>query len=234
MLNGTDLYLELSVPAMGLNKGMYIAFTVYLDQRILALKESGIGCHLNGMFVGAFICADNVTLMAPTRMALKAMLNTCTDFAASHSLLFNSSKTKCMYFNDAGSQLQKTVKFIDRKIEFVDCTDLLGVSVTSKIKERNVNSSVQKFYCRVNSVLYDFKDIPCDVKAKLLDSYCFYVYGSQLWNYSKHDVDIFFTACRKSIRRLWKIPNTTHCNLLSSINSSVSIVINLERRCGLI
>ena len=69
------------------------------------------------------------------------------------------------------------------------------------------------YYCWVNSVLYDFKYIPCDVKAKLFDSYCLDVYGSQLWNYSKHDVDMFFTAWRKSIRRLWKIPNTTHCNL---------------------
>ena len=168
-----------------------LLFTVYLDQLILALKESGIGCHLNGMFVGAFIYADDVTLLAPTSMALKAMLSICTDFAASHNLLFNASKTKCMYFNDAGSQLQNTAKFMGRPIEYVDCTDILGVSVTSRIKERNVNSSVQKFYCRVNSVLYDFKDIPCDVKAKLLDSYCLDVYGSQLWNYSKHDVDMF-------------------------------------------
>ena len=30
-------------------------FTVYLDQLTLALKKPGIGCHLNGMFVGAFI-----------------------------------------------------------------------------------------------------------------------------------------------------------------------------------
>ena len=121
------------------------------------------------------------------------MLNTCTNFAASHNLLFNASKTKCMYFNDAGSQLQNTVKFMGRPIEYVDNTDLLGVSVTtcSRIRERNVNSSVQKFYCRVNSVLYDFKDKPCDVKAKLLNSYCLVVYGSQLWNYSKHDVDMF-------------------------------------------
>ena len=111
------------------------------------------------MFVGAFIYADDVTLLVPTSMALKAMLNTCTDFAASHNLLFNASKTKRMYFNDAGSQLQNTVKFMGRPIEYVDCTN---VSVTSRIKEGNVNSSVQKFYCRVNSVLYDFKDIPCD------------------------------------------------------------------------
>ena len=96
-----------------------------------------------------------------------------------------------MHFNDAGSQLQNTVMFMGRPIEYVDSTDLLGVSVTSRIRERNVNSSVQNFYCRVNSVLYDSKDKPCYVKAKLLDSYCLDVYRSQLWNYSKHNVDMF-------------------------------------------
>ena len=116
-----------------------LLFTVFLDQLILELKELGIGCHLNGMFVGAFIFADDVTLLALTSMA---MLNTYTDFAASHNLLFNESKTKCMYFNDAGSQLQNTVKFMGRPIEYVDNTDVLGVAVTSRIRERDVNSSV--------------------------------------------------------------------------------------------
>ena len=112
-------------------------------------------------------------------------------FAALLNLLFNALKTKCMYFNNAGSQLQNTVMFMGRPIEYVDSTDLLGVSVTIRIREGNVNSSVQNFYCRVNSVLYDSKDIPCYVKAKLLDSYCLDVYRSQLWNYSKHNVDMF-------------------------------------------
>ena len=188
-----------------------LLFTVYLDQFFLALIESGIGCHLNGMFVGAFIYADDITL-APTGMALKAMLNTCTDFASSHNLLFNASKTKCMCFiNDAGSQLQNTVKFMGRPIEYVDSTDVLGVSVTSRIRERNVTSSAQKFYCRVNSVLDDFRDIPCDVKARLLDSYCLDVYGSQLWNYSKHDVDMIFNAWWKSI--LTALDNSKHHTL---------------------
>ena len=87
------------------------------------------------MFVGALIYADDGTLLAPKSMALKAMLNTCTDFAASYNLLFNATKTKCMYFNDAGSQLQNTVKFMGRPIEYVDSTDLLGVSVTSRIRD---------------------------------------------------------------------------------------------------
>ena len=108
------------------------------------------------MFVGAFIYVDAVTLLASTSMALKTMFNTCTDFDASHNLpimtsIKVSSKTKCMYFNDAGSQMQNTVQFMGRPIEYVDSKDLLGVSVSSRIRERNVNSSVHKFYCRVNS-----------------------------------------------------------------------------------
>ena len=54
-------------------------------------------------------------------------------------------------------------------------------------------------------------------------TYCLDLYGSRLWNYSKHDVNQFYVAWRKTIRRLWKIPNTTHCNLLST---RIIIIIN--------
>ena len=133
------------------------------------------------MFVGTFSYADDVTLLAPTNMALKAMLNTCTEFAASHNLLFNASKTKCMYFNGPRPQAHGRVEFMGTAIEFLDRAELLGVSILCcDVKDRNINGSVQKFYCKVNSVLYDFKDIPCDVKTRLLDTYCLDLYGSQL------------------------------------------------------
>ena len=136
-----------------------LLFTICLDQLILSLK--GVGCHLNGMFVWAFSYADDVTLLAPTNMALKAMLNTCTEFAALHNLLFNASKTKSMYFNGPRSQAHGVVEFMGTAIDCVDRAELLGVSVCRDVKDRNINGSVQKFYSKVNSVLYDFKDIPC-------------------------------------------------------------------------
>ena len=46
------------------------------------------------------------------------------------------------------------------------------------------------------------------VKSKLLATYCLDLYGSQLWNYSSIDVQSFYVAWRKTIRRLWKLPNT--------------------------
>ena len=113
------------------------------------------------------------------------MLNTCTEFAASHNLLFNASKTKRMHFNGPRSQAHGDVEFMGTAIDFVDRAELLRVSICCDVKDRNINGSVLKFYCKVNNVLYDFKDIPCDVKTRWLDTYCLDLYGPQLWNYSK-------------------------------------------------
>ena len=77
----------------------------------------------------------------------------------------------------------------------------------------------------MNSVLYDFKNVPCHVKSKVLATYCLDLYRSQLWNYSSIEVQSFYVAWRKTIRRLWKLPNTTHCLLLP-------IEIILEQRCA--
>ena len=102
---------------------------------------------------GHSVMQNDVTLLAPTNMALKAKLNTCTEFAASHNLLFNASTTKYMYFNGPRSQAHGDVEFMRTAINFVDRAELLGISICCDVKDRNINRSVQKFYCKVNSVL---------------------------------------------------------------------------------
>ena len=61
---------------------------------------------------------------------------------------------------------------------------------------------------------------------------CLDIYGSQLWNFGGIIVQSFFVALRKSIRRLWKLPNTTHCLLLPHINDCILIEFVLEQRCA--
>ena len=65
-----------------------------------------------------------------------------------------------------------------------------------------------------------------------MSTYCLDLYVSILWNYSKDRVSDMFVAWSKVVRRLWKLPNTTHCKLLSTINSSFPIEIALEKRCA--
>ena len=163
-----------------------LLFNVYLDELILLLREQGVGCHMNGMFVPAFCYADDVTLLAPTGMALSAMLDTCTRFADAHDLSFNSSKTECMFIDRSCSQLHSDVRFMGRSVEFVNSVHLLGVPLYADLKVNHIHRNVQMFYCFYQlvylpiSVLFDFKDIPSDVKSKLMDTYCLDSYGSQL------------------------------------------------------
>ena len=40
---------------------------------------------------------------------------------------------------------------------------------------------------------------------------------------------IYYIAWRKVVRRIWKIPSTTHCNLLPAINKSLPNEFLMEK-----
>ena len=44
-------------------------------------------------------------------------------------------------------------------------------------------------------------------------------------------VNYFYGGWRLTIRKLWALPNTTHCKYLHTINNSLSIDLVLEKRC---
>ena len=67
-------------------------FTVYIDDLLADLESSGVGCFWNQHFVGAVCYADDVALLAPSPSALHHLLHSCTEFAKSHSLVFNAAK----------------------------------------------------------------------------------------------------------------------------------------------
>ena len=77
-----------------------LLFSLYIDELFLLLKESGMGCHVGLItYAGAFGYADDIALVAPSLSSLKEMIKICEQFAESHSMTFNPSKTKLLCFN---------------------------------------------------------------------------------------------------------------------------------------
>ena len=74
-----------------------ILFSLYLDQLISRLSHIGMGCHMNGLFTGVFIYADDITLLAPSRASQALMLEQCERFSRTHTILFNASITKIWF-----------------------------------------------------------------------------------------------------------------------------------------
>ena len=66
----------------------------------LLLKKSGLGCHVGPTYAGAFGYADDIALIAPSLSSLKQMMKICENFAKSHNIIFNSSKTKLLCYNE--------------------------------------------------------------------------------------------------------------------------------------
>ena len=52
-------------------------FSVYANDLLLQLRKLGLGCHIQGVYMGVVGFCDDILLMAPTRSAMQAMLDTC-------------------------------------------------------------------------------------------------------------------------------------------------------------
>ena len=83
----------------------------------------------------------------------------------------------------------------------------------------------------MNSLLADFSYCKSDTIVMLFKSYCMNIYGSQIWKLYNNEVNIFYTAWRKAIRQIHKLPYRTHTILINHIIQCYLIDIILEKRC---
>ena len=117
-------------------------------------------------------------------------------------------------------------------IKFVSEITFLGISIKNNdVTDHNISKTSRKFYHKANQVMNDFKYLYRNIKSQLLSSYCLDAYGSQLWPFYDKSVKLFYVAWRRAIRKLWALPNTTHCKYLHTINNSLPIDLMLEKRC---
>ena len=74
-----------------------------MDDLIMKLRRSGVGCHIGGVFCGVTGYADDLLLLAPSRSAMETMLRICEDYAEENNLEFSTdpdpvkSKSKCIF-----------------------------------------------------------------------------------------------------------------------------------------
>ena len=57
----------------GVSSGIF--FVIYIDEILQLLRESGLGCTIHGVFLGAMIYADDIFLLSASRTGLQQMVN---------------------------------------------------------------------------------------------------------------------------------------------------------------
>ena len=83
-----------------------VLFNLYLDNLLISLKQSGLGCHINGTYMGALGYTDDITLTCPSLYGLNSMLDICNQFA---------KNTICIKYGDAVKR-QECAKLNDTRL----------------------------------------------------------------------------------------------------------------------
>ena len=191
-----------------------ILFGIYIDELLYRLKHSGFGCKIGHQYYGALGYADDLSLVAPSLYGLNKMCNIALEYAKEYDIKFNPSKCQLLSF---GSSPKVELNFDGECITNINKGIHLGHIIGPNVGRDVMQDASRTLIQNVNSVLHNFKFCSLDVKYKLFTSFCTSFYGSQIWNVDDKMMNCLYIAWRKSIRKLFNLPYTTHSLLLPII-----------------
>ena len=137
---------------------------------------------------------DDIALVAPSLSSLKQMIQICEQFAESHSITFNPSKTKLLCFNMKLESKVPPIYLNGERVSIVENEKHLGNYVSTDIEDRNIIADVCDLYQRSNFLISDFRVCDSITLDSLHKIYCMHMYGSELWNLNCRYVDEFKVA----------------------------------------
>ena len=87
------------------------------------------------------------------------------------------------------------------------------------------------FWKCFNIFIANFGQLYCRIKIKLFNQFCCSFYESPLWYLNGAAVRSLCIDWRKSLRSLWSVHPTTHCNVITALSNQVPLISTLQNRC---
>ena len=214
-----------------------VLFCIYIDDLLIKLSLSGVGCYIGYTFVGAIAYADDIVLIAPTPSAMRKMLQISDAFASQFDILFNAQKSKFLVINPVSRRhfinIFSEIRFYvnGKQIENVKSYAHLGHIITSLFNDNDdVLHRRNCFVGQVNNALCFFRSLDLVVKLKLFKAYCSSIYGCELWALDCSTIEVFCTAWRKALRRTIDLPLNSHKFVLPFLSDTLPIMDEIYKR----
>ena len=187
-----------------------ILFNVYIDELSCRLYSSKIGCVLNSTYFNHIVYADDTVLLAPSPTALQKLLDICSEYACTHSLIYNETKTKYMCIRPPKRKdlYIPNVTLNGAHIKKVDSEKYLGYIVRNDCYDNDhITTEMRKTYIRGNMLIRKFKVCSNDVKVTLFRSYCSSIYCCALISkYNRSVLKKLHVAFNKVFKCFMNVP----------------------------
>lgn len=221
----------------GVSSGIF--FAVYIDKWLSILRSSGLGCHINMVFLGAMVFADDIILLSASRGGLQSMVNLCQEFVQQRNLKFGThpdpvkSKTKCIIFSKRTRAVQQpaNIKLNGNILPWVDRVKYLGHTLQSD-NSMKIDMAQKRgaFIGKVNSLLQELHFVSPEVFMKLLNTYATSMYGSNTWDILSSDCERLFRSFNVTVRNVYNVDRCTHRYLVEPISGSLHLKVMLASR----
>ncbi len=202
-----------------------VLYNIYTDNLLVQLKNSGMGCYINGIFSGALGYADDLVILAPSLYALRSMISICEKYAKDYDILYNAKKSKLICFNVENPKTI-TITLCNKPVEIVDNVIYLGNFIGVDVCNRNVESIVQNFWYKHNCMKGSFNMVNSQTLNRLHSTYCLNFYGSELFNYNCNYVNKVYVAWRKAVRQVYRIDNRTHNYIVYGLSDNIEVKLH--------
>ena len=81
-----------------------LLLSIYVDDLISELRQSGYGLHIGGLFIGLILYADDIALLACSCYGLQQLINACNKYGMQWDIRFNPQKTQLACFGGNSSR----------------------------------------------------------------------------------------------------------------------------------
>ncbi len=186
-----------------------LLFNVYMDGLSTVLNSVSLGPSFGGNTVNHMMYADDICVLSLSSAGLQKLLDICNDYCTKHDLLFNVTKSQCMFFRCSINKKcgLPTISLNGKPIDFTHEVKYLGVLLQSNLKTTiDVARQTRKFYMQSNLLLRNFRYCTDQVKCTLFQSYCTNMYCCPLWyNSTQTSINKLRVSYNGVLRRLLSI-----------------------------
>ena len=173
---------------------------------------------MGSRFVGALAYADDITLLAPCKSALSILISVCENCAAEYDIVFNVDKSKLLFFKGRFSVMMRSEIMVNSQIVCVsEKTVYLGHTVSTTDRDSITMAAI-------------IRQLYCCIKIKLFNQFCCSFDESPLWYLNGAAVQSLCIDWRKSLRSLWGVHPTTHCDVITALSNQIPLISILQNR----
>jgi len=177
------------------------------------------------MIINHLLFADDAVVFAPSAKGLQQLLDLCSNFAISHNVVFNSSKSQCLIVNSKYVLISHPSFHLSGvSLPYTDCYKYLGQLINSSLSDdADIMRQTRSLYARSNMIIRKFTSASLSTKTKLFNAFCTPIYGCALWcsmyQYSYRKLNI---AYDDAFRQLLQEPRWCSASQLI-VNNNVSL-----------